>query len=798
MIIMASLIPEYEYDIFISYRQKDNKYNGWVTEFVDHLKGELESTFKNEISVYFDNDPQDGLLETHDVDASLKEKLKCLLFIPVISQTYCDPGSFAWENEFKAFVAQASLDQFGLKINLEDGYVANRVLPVRIHDLDSADIKLCELVLKGPLRGVEFIYQEPGVNRPLLADEVNPHGNLNHKIYRNQINKVANAIKEIITAMEQYVPVREEELQEVTRPFYRPSDNRRKTIISSSVLVLLLIVLGILIIPGLLKPNKQIEKSIAVLPFTNDSPGDSNKYFINGIMEEVLNNLQKIKDFRVLSRTSTDQYKDRVRPTIPEIAGKLRVNYLVEASGQKYGNKFVLRVQLIAARNERHIWGKSYNREILQTSDIISIQSEIARIIASELKASITPEEKELIDKLPTTSLPALTFYQKGRDEYQKFKSYNNREYLGKAEQFYRAALNYDTSFAKAYTGLAQVFWDMQYWGTFFSEKFLDSVLIMSNIALKYDDKLSEAYLLKGSYYYQVGRTELAEKELDKAIQFNPNEWMPYYYKANLFYFDDNINVLKNAYKAVSLNSDANLPQILEVIYFALSNAGFFEKARFIAREVFELDRDSASYYIRLSRIEEGLNNYENELELVKRACEIDSNKNVNGFGNVLVKLADAYTMANQFKKALECYEQMNKKQNAKENTNLWASHRIGFLYYKNGNIKEANYYFNKQIEYSSNEIKLGRMRSEQLFSYYDLAAVYAFLGDKRTALENLRVFGKKKIIHQWMLQLLKTDPLLDNIRNDPDFQQIVNNAETKYLAEHERVGKWLEEQGML
>jgi hypothetical protein len=92
---MASLIEGYSYDIFISYRQKDNKYDSWVTEFVDNLKKELEATFKEEVSVYFDINPHDGLLETHDVDASLKEKLICLVFIPIISQTYCDPKSFA-------------------------------------------------------------------------------------------------------------------------------------------------------------------------------------------------------------------------------------------------------------------------------------------------------------------------------------------------------------------------------------------------------------------------------------------------------------------------------------------------------------------------------------------------------------------------------------------------------------------------------------------------------------------------------------------------------------------------------
>src|SRR5512136_211602 len=137
---MQSIIEGYNYDIFISYRQKDNKYDNWVTEFVDNLRKELEATFKEDISVYFDVNPHDALLETHDVDESLKDKLKCLIFIPILSRTYCDPNSFAWVNEFNAFIRLASTDRYGLKVRMSDGRVLSRVLPVSIHDLDNADI----------------------------------------------------------------------------------------------------------------------------------------------------------------------------------------------------------------------------------------------------------------------------------------------------------------------------------------------------------------------------------------------------------------------------------------------------------------------------------------------------------------------------------------------------------------------------------------------------------------------------------------------------------------------------------
>ena len=166
---MSSIIEGYNYDIFISYRQKDNKGDRWVSEFVEALKTELESTFKEEISVYFDINPHDGLLETHEVGASLEEKLKCLIFIPIISQTYCDPKSFAWQYELCAFNNLAKEDQLGRNIRLSGGNVASRILPVRIHDLDAEDIKLCESALGSVLRGVEFIYKSSGVNRPLTT-----------------------------------------------------------------------------------------------------------------------------------------------------------------------------------------------------------------------------------------------------------------------------------------------------------------------------------------------------------------------------------------------------------------------------------------------------------------------------------------------------------------------------------------------------------------------------------------------------------------------------------------------------
>ena len=163
----------------------------------------------------------------------------------------------------------------------------------------------------------------------------------------------------------------------------------------------------------------RLEKSVAILPFRNDSTSDENTYFINGVMEEILNNLQRIREIRVISRTSVEQYRNQIK-SIPEIARELGVNYIVEGSGQKYGNSFRLRAQLIMAEHESHLWGESFQQKITDVEDIFNIQTKIAESIAEELKAVISPKEKQLIEKLPTTDLTAYDAYLKG-----KFYMYN-------------------------------------------------------------------------------------------------------------------------------------------------------------------------------------------------------------------------------------------------------------------------------------------------------------------------------------------------------------------------------------
>ncbi len=262
------------------------------------------------------------------------------------------------------------------------------------------------------------------------------------------------------------------------------------------------------------------EKSIAVLPFINDSPDQENTYFINGVMEEILNNLQKIKTLRVISRTSVEQYRER-KKTVREIAEELGVNYIVEGSGQKYGKSFRLRAQLIMAEHESHLWGESFQQKITDVDDIFNIQIKIAESIAEELKAVISPEEKRLIEKLPAADLEVY-------DEYLKARSHiydGRREALYKALEFLNSGVAKNPGWAPLYAGLAEAWlWIQQ---SAFEQPSVTAPQIIENLnkALALDPDLAEAHYLSALIAHLVDWDwEKSEKEFLKALAINPND----------------------------------------------------------------------------------------------------------------------------------------------------------------------------------------------------------------------------------------------------------------------------------
>jgi len=598
---MASIVEGFNYDIFISYRQKDNKHDGWVTGFVDNLKRELESTFKEEIGVYFDTDPHDGLLETHDVDGSLKEKLKCLIFIPVISRTYCDPRSFAWEHEFKTFIEQASKDQFGLKVRLPGGNVANRVLPVRIHDLDIADTKLYESFLGSVLRGIEFIYKSPGVNRPLRAEEENPNDNLNKTFYRNQINKVALAIKEIFSGLlnepvGQGTDIPEHsELSGVTG--YRKRDtgkekkDRRKKLLSAAVIIAIIISAGLFIYPRLFRKNT-LEKlkssdnkiSVVVMPFQNMTSDTSWNIWQAGIQNEMIASLTSLEELKVRqTETVNSLLRSRgvtnyamIAPSFAStVSQNLNANVLVSGSINQAGSTIRLNAQLSNSNTE----------EVFKSFQINSSSEEILYAIDS---LSSMVRDYLVISKL-VKDLPEYLRYHPATTSPEAYKCYllgenaRSKRDFPTAIKLFSQALAIDSNFIHMNLMLSAacvnqgLYKEAKEWGDKAYKKkdqmpVLMRILTESNHALFYETPMEEIRYLRQfleiddqfpGTYYDIGldysnlyQYEKAIPEFEKCLEIydklDVKPWWVYHYTelGNAYHMAKQYKKEKKLYKS--------------------------------------------------------------------------------------------------------------------------------------------------------------------------------------------------------------------------------------------------------
>ena len=199
--------------------------------------------------------------------------------------------------------------------------------------------------------------------------------------------------------------------------------------------------------------NVAPDKSIAVLPFENLSEDKANVYFTDGVQDEILTNLAKIADLKVISRTSVLQYKSGVARNVREIGQQLGVANVVEGSVQRSGNRVRVNAQLVDARTDAHLWAQTYDRDL---ADVFAIQSEIAKAIADQLQAKLSPNEKKAIEQPPTTDLAAFDLYSRAKSLLLTTGASATREPdLRKAIELLDEAVKRDPSFFDAYCQLA-------------------------------------------------------------------------------------------------------------------------------------------------------------------------------------------------------------------------------------------------------------------------------------------------------------------------------------------------------
>src|SRR6266446_6658499 len=268
---------------------------------------------------------------------------------------------------------------------------------------------------------------------------------------------------------------------------------------------------------------RKIDKSIAVLPFQNLSDQKENAYFADGMQDDILTNLSKIGDLKVISRMSVMSYRDAGIRNAREIGKALGVSTLLEGSVRRIGNRVRVNVQLINADNDEHIWAEDYDRDL---TDVFAIQTDLAQKISSALQAKLSPNEKARLDRRPTQNPDAYLLFVQAHDYSNRPDMF--RDTSLKAEQLFEQATKLDPNFAAAFAGLSMVeSWMYHSWDPLPARR--EKARTAANEALRLQPDLPEAHLALGfSYYYGDRDYERALAEFEIAKRGLPNESQAY------------------------------------------------------------------------------------------------------------------------------------------------------------------------------------------------------------------------------------------------------------------------------
>lgn len=339
---------------------------------------------------------------------------------------------------------------------------------------------------------------------------------------------------------------------------------------------------------------EDLDKSIAVLPLENLSPDPDNAFFAGGVQEDILTNLSRIRDLRVISRTSTLDYTGENRKKSNEIGSELNVRYLVEGSVRRAGNQVRVTVQLINAPRDEHIWAENYDYTL---DNIFAIQSEIAQAIASQIQATISPEELKQLDHRPTRSQEAYDLYLKSRDiDLASAALRMGLDRMNEAIEYMEQALRIDPQFALAQAYLVR-WYSLKHW--FYADQYpdaLDKARSHLERAKAMDTPQAELHLSQG-YYYYWGFLDYARaaQEFASALSIQPN-------MAEALYGLALIQIRQNQ-REETLNSlerglalDPRSPDLLFLLQISYASFRRYSEAAVMANRLADLDPDNKRF----------------------------------------------------------------------------------------------------------------------------------------------------------------------------------------------------------
>jgi serine/threonine protein kinase/Flp pilus assembly protein TadD len=394
----------------------------------------------------------------------------------------------------------------------------------------------------------------------------------------------------------------------------------------------------------------QVVKSIAVLPFTNTSADPENEYFTDGMAEEIINALSKIKSLGVTSRTTSFAFKGTTED-IREIGKKLEVSAVLEGSVRRMANKIRVSAQLISVSNGLQLWSDRYDREM---EDVFAIQDEIAQNIVKALRVVISEDEKKAIEKVATDNVQAYDYYLRGRTYFHQHR----RTSLEFARKMFTRAIEVDPNYARAYAGIADccsilfMYFDAR-------EANLKQADKASQTALDLDPDLAEAHSARGLSYSLSKRYEKAQEEFEIAMKLDPKLYeAPYFYGRACLAQGKSYEAAPLFEKAAAIRpEDYQATTFLASAYTAQGRIGEASKASRRAISAIErwldINPDDARALNIGATIWSNLGETEHALDWAKRSLEIDPED-----PQLLYNVACVYAIEGKKEDALQCLEE--------------------------------------------------------------------------------------------------------------------------------------------
>ncbi|MGV3743556.1 MAG: tetratricopeptide repeat protein, partial [Burkholderiaceae bacterium] len=519
------------------------------------------------------------------------------------------------------------------------------------------------------------------------------------------------------------------------------------------------------------------------LPFKNESSDSTNVYLINGLMESTLSNLQKIKELKVISRTSTEKYRNSSR-SIPEMAKELNVNYFVEGSGQKIGDQILLNIQLIEAATDKHLWAKQYRRE---AKDIFELQQEIAKSITEEIQVIITPEEKKRIQKRPTENLEAYDEFLKG-SELRHSTSDLSKE---KSIVHFKKAIALDNRFAAAYAEVAFSYFLLDLYKA--EKKYDTEIGYYADQALLYDAQLGESLFAKALYYIHRKEYKDAIPFLEKANDYNPNSPWIIGFLADFYatYIPNTGKYIEYALKGMRVDVGAtdsvNTSYVCLRLGNALAQTGFIDEALFYLGKSLKYNpKNPFSRYVQAFV----LYAKHGDLKAARVRLIEEFNKDTSRF-DIMQDIAKVSYYMRDFKEAARYYKRfMATRERQKMDVYRHENLLIATTLRKIGEYEKVD-----ELTKSYQEFLDG---DQSIYRELGFAMVDFQKGDNAKGMEHFRKFAKEDDIQYWVILFLESDPMVDQVRDTAEFKKTMKEVQDRFWANHNRIKVTLEEEGLL